>query len=324
MAGAHPEDSFIFFTDKNIQHLPANCRVEIISPKPKNKLLMYYWYRYKLPALLIKNNATCFISDAEMLSLRPTIAQYLYFENSVASKKRSKYFEKAFISSLQKATAIFTAEGYIEDKLKTAYPFTAEKIKTTWHGLPFVSSRSTEQEIKDKYADGFDYFLCPVKSTAPAHLIVLLKAFSQFKKRQKTSLKLVFLLHDIPADKFLPQLRTYKYEDEVKVVGKTEDLSGIISSAFAVILLENGPAADAALFAMQQHVCVAVPMNPVSKSLFGDAVFFTEISEALLSETMQLIYKNEATKAYFEEKGFIHAARYDAEHAARLMYDLMK
>ena len=61
LASKNLDDHFIFFTDKI--YPPAtfkggNITQVLISPQIKNSLLLYYWYNYKLPALLKKYNAT--------------------------------------------------------------------------------------------------------------------------------------------------------------------------------------------------------------------------------------------------------------------------
>ena len=85
-------DHFILFTEKNIENLSENCIQIIITPKPKKRLLLYYWYSYKLPNLLLKYAAQVFISDAGMLAPLTNIKQYLFFSDIVFEKDKNVFF----------------------------------------------------------------------------------------------------------------------------------------------------------------------------------------------------------------------------------------
>ena len=76
------------------------------------------------------------------------------------------------------------------------------------------------EATKNVFAEGCDYFLFPVNSVSEHSLIIILKAFSQLKKWQKTSMKMLFLFEKEADEKLLPDFKNYKYKNDVKFLYK--------------------------------------------------------------------------------------------------------
>ena len=45
-ASLQPDTKFIFFTNATLQNIPQNCVQVFINPRPTNKPILYYWYKY--------------------------------------------------------------------------------------------------------------------------------------------------------------------------------------------------------------------------------------------------------------------------------------
>ena len=75
----HPEVKFIFFVDTLMEGLTKNCTQVIVSPKPKNNLLLFFWYKFKLYGFLKQRVKIVFIGDYGLVCEQTTIPQYLFF-----------------------------------------------------------------------------------------------------------------------------------------------------------------------------------------------------------------------------------------------------
>lgn len=308
-------DQFIIFSEYPIPGLNDNCIQVPIMPKPKNKLLLYYWYNYKLPSLLIKYNAGRFVSNAGMISMKTGVPQYLYFGDNKFEKGSNSFFKKIFRLSLSKAQTIFTAEDFIKDALIEKYGVSPAKTKTVYHAL---SGGETESSVSDSgiKIGEYDYYFCPVTSVSSVHLIIILKAFSQLKKRQKTSMKLVLMLLNIQEKNLIPDFKNYRYREDVLIISEKETSAFSVENAFGLIWFCGYEHAAIAFAALKSGVPVIVPENNINKSLFRDAAIFTALSETGLAENMQLLYKDETVRKNLNENAEILLENYDAEQSA--------
>ena len=310
LAAKYPSDRFIIFSANAVHALPENCIQVPVLPKPINNLLLYYWYNYKLPSLLIKYNANAFITDTGMLCMKTAIPQYLYFSNNLFEKGRKTFFKKTFRQGLAKAKTIFTAEDFITDDLSAKYPISAGKIQTVYHGLPVYPSSAEELPVPES-----SYYLYPVSAASSAYLLTILKAFSQLKKRQKTSMKLVLLLRCMRDSKMIPDLKNYRFRDEVMIMEGYERTEGLIKNSFGLIWFCNYDDADVAFASLKYGVPLIVQENEVNTKLFGNAVMLTNSSENAVAEKMQLLYKDENLKNALLENARLLLKKYDEDRA---------
>ena len=319
VAAEQPEDRFLLFCNETIETLPENFLQVIIPPKPKNKLPLFYWYRYKLPSLLKKYNASAFISDAGMLSMRSDLPQYLFFGNT-DFEKINGYWSRIFLAGLLKASAIFSAEDFISEKLKK-FKVPEEKIQTIYRGIkPLPAAENISAVLlKEKFTDGVDYFIYPVDEYSAAHTLTVLKAFSQLKKWQKTSMKLV-LLNETHSEEIVSDFKNYKYRDEVRIIlPKEKNADSLIGHAFAVIFFSVYDAVLHPFHAMMNKVPVIAAENEINKSLFAKGALYTDITATALAERMQMLYKDEQYKNSLVHEGSLVLSKYDPEQTAHLL-----
>ena len=315
----YSDQSFVYFTESAVKGLDPNCINAIITPRPKNKLLLYYWYNYKLPALLKKYNVTAFISDAGMLNVKTGIKQYLFFDSLASEKTNNRFFEKIFKASLEKAENIFTTEDYLTELMAEKYGIPTQKLCTVYHELSDKSllHKADGESIKEKYTKGHDYFLCTVYAGSSDQLIVLLKAFSQLKKWQKTSMKLVLLLHNISEKDAIPDFKNYKYREDVILLQHNTDAENeLLQNCFALIWSGNFDQRDTVFAGMQHDIPIIVSDNKINKSLFSEAVIYTTLTAADLAAKMQVLYKDEEIRNKKIEQGKILLEKYDSDTAA--------
>jgi glycosyltransferase involved in cell wall biosynthesis len=153
----------------------------------------------------------------------------------------------------------------------------------------------------------------------------LLKAFSAFKKRQQTNMKLILTGRLAwKYGSFTESMKTYKYRNDVIMTGyvQEEELVKITGAAYGLIYpsLFEGFGVPV-LEAMQCDVPVitsaASPMQEIAKdaALYADANSFTDIADK-----MMLLYKDENLRKQLIEKGRQTARQYSWDKTADLLW----
>jgi glycosyltransferase involved in cell wall biosynthesis len=153
----------------------------------------------------------------------------------------------------------------------------------------------------------------------------LLKAFSIFKKRQKSNMKLVLAGRLAwKYDSFIQNLKKYKFKEDVIMLGylSEDDLVKITGAAYALVypsLLEGFgvPVLEAMKCNVPVITSVGSSMEEIAKdaALYADAKNFEDIAGK-----MMLIYKDEKMRKELIEKGKIIAAQYSWQRTAELLW----
>jgi glycosyltransferase involved in cell wall biosynthesis len=325
LVAKYPNVKFTFFSEKPISELSKNCNQVIIAPKITNNILLYFWYSFRLPKLLKGKAKVAFISDAGMLChAKGTTSQYLFYTNDYFWQDGNTYFKKAFELTLAKMQKVFTTEKFFEDELLLQEPSTQNKIETIYYGLSNTKkllAPVTLELTKNKFTDGCDYFLYPVNVQSKVHLVVLLKAFSQLKKLQKTSMKLLLLLHNEPAENLIENFKNYKYKDEVVLVEETiENRKHLISSANGLFYFAEYEANGYAMMALQNEVPLILENNKKNIAIYEETAIFCEINDKQVAEKMQLLYKDESIKNALVIASTKWLEKYNIEKAAEQLF----
>jgi hypothetical protein len=320
----HPEIKFIFFVDVLIEALNKNCTQIIISPKPKNNFLLFFWYKFKLHNFLKQRVKMVFIGDAGLLCEQSKIPQYLFFSKENFWQESNLVFKNKFIDSLAKANKIFTTETFLTDTIAKEYNITAQKIETVFHALNGKTkaySLTQIEEIKKTYTKGFDYYLYAVTSSSKEYILYILKAFSQLKKMQKTAIKLVLLLDDVLEENLIADFKNYKYRDDVIfIIQDMTNRRNIVAGSNALFYFSEYKTNNIAFVALQQEIPIVTTDNEINKSVFGEAVLYTKNTEKAIAEKMQLLYKDETIKPTLASASKELLKKYDATKVAEHLY----
>lgn len=325
-----PEHTFLYIFDRPYDGnltFPKNVVPIISGPKTNNSLRLQYWYNYKIPAVLRKNSVQIFLSMEGICSLKTKVPQFLLISdlsflqsNKIFRKKQHRFYKKYTATFLKKAETITTLSEYAKKVMVDSYKIAVENI-TVIHPVidpVFKPLDSEDQEIiKEKYADGKAYFLCSGNS----NLINLLKAFSFFKKRQKSSMLL--LIAGKTEETFKKELKTYKLRGEVKLLEDldTTELAKITASAYALVHpVFYDDIALPALQALQCNVPVITSDTGALPSIFGEgALYVKPESFEDIAQKMMLVFKDE-----IKAKGLVNAGKelmeqYQADKTADLL-----
>lgn len=229
---------------------------------------------------------------------------------------------------LRKARCIATVSAYSKKDIILQYKTPAAKIDIVYNGVKEIF-QPLEEEVKvatkNKYTEGKEYFVYAGSIHPRKNLIKLLKAFSGFKKRQQTNMKLVLAGRLAwKYESFKENLKSYKYRNDVIMTGYAEqkELVNIIGSAYGMVYpsLFEGFGVPV-LEAMQCNVPVITSVDSAMQEIVKDAALFADPeNSADIAEKMMLLYKDEKLRRELIEKGRKVVSKYDWDKTAALLW----
>ncbi len=341
IAAANSSHQFIFIATEKKQdqkNITRNITEVISRPRGNTILLLKLWYNYTLPALIRKYKADVLIHADGACSLRSKTKQYLFINDGYflkpsifSTKKQLGFLQKNAVSFLNKATVIFTSTAFQKKNLITNYHINESKIEV----IPLEISSlfkpidfAEKETIKDSYTDGKEYFLFNGNIHPNNHLINLLKAFSFFKKRQKSNMQLLIAASAVAEnDPFIESLRTYKFRNEVKLLydlPETE-IAKITAAAYAVIYpAETENFLKIILQAQQCEVPLLLSNTAAIKEAGGAAaLYFDDQHFNDMADKMMLVFKDENGRSNLIKEARSMSGKYRATNSSALLWKLI-
>lgn len=330
----HPEHEFIFLFDRPFDEkfvFEKNVTPVAVSPAARHPLLWKYWYDFKIPAILKKYKADVFFSPDGFCSLRTTVPQclvihdlaFLHFPEGI-TKTQLGFYKRNTPDYIRKAKQLITVSAFSKEDIIQHYPAATGKIRVIHNGIrsSFRPLSFEEREaVKQKYTDGKEYFICTGSVHPRKNGMNLLKAFSLFKKRQQSSMKLVLAGRLAwKYESFTEKLKSYKYRDDVILTGylPEEELAALTASAYAMVYpsFYEGfglPVAEA----MQSGVAVITSASSAMQEIAGNAALYADPADhTAIADQMKRIYKDEPLRSELVRKGLEQAKQYNWEVAA--------
>lgn len=313
---AHPTDHFFVISEHKNESLTAFKNTTLLQSKKHYKNLSEaLWYNYRLPLLLRKVKADVFVNMAAICSLKTAIPQCLLLQNSSVFSKLSPYLKKTLVQ-LNKASAIVAGSQSLKNGLCGEYKISEKKVQVIYAAITAKFSpllQPEKENSKEKYAEGKEYFLFTGELTVDNNLVNLLKAFSFFKKRQKSNMLLLIAATNFVAGSiFEKSLKTYKYRNDVKLISNPgeEELAVITAAAYAMVYPTLGSASYIPLLqAMQSGVPIVTSDLLLMYEICNDAALFTNPAVfEHIADKMMLLFKDEQLRNELIEKGIQQAA----------------
>ncbi len=265
------------------------------------------------PAFTIPKGWSLFGSRKSIKHLRdlsPNLAFYSSLDNpavtndlpsAILISNKSEIEEiKGLRKKLSRVKAIITPSAILKDEVVAASTIPRERI----HIIPLASdttavSSDQRTEVREKFTGGTEYFLFTGTIARNNNWERVLQAFSQFKKWQQSSMKLVLSGNIAPDFKndFDQQLEAYKYHHDIVIAGDKDRVQQDQLAAAAFLLIT--PFKE---FENRQHIIDAfrngVPVitekNDLAIELTGSAAMHTSLNDAApLSQQMITLYKDE-------------------------------
>lgn len=327
-----PQHQYLLLFDKppaGEWHFEKNVLPIIAGPDTRNSLRLQYWFNFKVPALLRKHKADVLVSLEGICSQRTRKPQCLLFCDlsflqPAHKSAKARFYKKFTATFLHKAKTICAVSPYTGSQLASHYGIEKDTITIIPPGISqqFKPLGWEEKEtVKDHYADGKAYFLYQGIVSEQANLINLLKAFSLFKKRQRSNMLL--LLAGEADEKFKKELSTYRLRNDVRLLEHLTlaQLAEVTGAAYALVHpVRYTDLALAPLQALKCNVPIIASNTGASPSLLEDAALYIDPENVTnLAENMMLVFKNEDRARALTEAGRKLLNRYDWDKSANLL-----
>lgn len=338
----YPQHEFIFIFDRpyDQQFITAPNIIPVVaSPPARHPLLWKWWFDVKVPAILRKYKADVFVSADAHCSLRTRVPQCLVIHDlaflhypSFHPRTQYLYYKRYTPKFIEKAKVVATVSEFSKQDIVNAYQTPADKVnvvysaaKSIFHPLDYA----TINAVKEKYTEGREYFIYTGAIHPRKNLFNLLKAFSEFKKKQKSNWKLVLAGRLAWKSKsFAESIRSYKYREDVVMTGylPDEELVRLTGAAYAMVYpsLWEGfgvPVVEA----MRCEVPVITSINSAMQEIAGDAALYANPESFHdMGEKMMQLYKDESLRSRLVEKGKIAEANYSWDRSAQLLWNAVE
>jgi len=285
-----------FLTD-NVA-IPENIVVETFK-SPANFLTSKVWNTYQLPSLIKKYQPDQLIQINSFFPIKSIMPSYLLLDGincmNVIKKNSVKIFNQT--------KKIVVSSQHFKNEILKQFPVDPEKIEVIYHATKpafFPVDLLQKEMVKSQFTDGKEYFLCNAAHCFEKDLILILKAFSKFKKWLKTNMRLIIINSSkLMTPPFSDSLETYKYRSEVIILNKLDEnsLVNLVATAYCMILPGNQSNYVDILQAMQCQVPSIAFRNEILEEICEDAILFTEKEDQEgLAKNMMLIYKDEGLR----------------------------
>jgi hypothetical protein len=293
------------------QQIAADALIYIYL-ESTSPLLLNWLYRSKIPSILKKTRAQIVIDVNGVASAKIKLPQVICIGQSFFYKEERllKGFEKFALKQLVESSGIAKSIVYSKQKsenlpkanaqLKQAIPFSSPDIfrKFEWH---------EKMMIKAQYAGNNEFFVAVIEDDAADDFVLLLQAFTKFKKWQQSSMRLMVLpKYEALKREIFEKHKTYKYRDDVILLNDGDEklVADIFASAYAFIhIAPVAPHLLALATALKCSLPVISFEDDDVKEYAGDAVLFSaEKTSAALGDIIIKLYKDENLQAQLKEK----------------------
>jgi glycosyltransferase involved in cell wall biosynthesis len=335
---AYPEHEFVFIFDRPFDKrfvFAKNVTPVVAGPPARHPLLWKLWYDVKIPPILKKYKADVFVSCDGFCSLTTPVPQCLLIHDlsfihypSFIPRSHHLFYKYYTPKFLQKAATVITVSEFSKQDILAQYKIDAGKVNIVPNAVKDIFhpvATAVKETVKKKYTDDKDYFVYAGAIHPRKNLTNLLKAFSIFKRKQKSNWKLVLAGRLAWKYKhFIESLKSYKYREDVVLTGylPEEELVKVIGSAYGLIYpsLQEGFGVPV-LEAMKCNVAVITSENSAMQEVSKDAALYVNPSDHTdIADKMMLLYKDESLRDRLIQKGLTVSEQYSWERSSELLW----
>lgn len=307
----HPEHEFLFFFDRAFDPqfiFASNITPIVLNPPARHPILWYIWFEWSVKRALKKYKADIFISTDGFLTLStpvPTILvvhdlAFEHFPDHLPFKFRF-YLKKFTPLFIKKSLLTITVSDYSKKDIMERYGTAENKINVVYNGVNDLYKPLNVEEklaIKQEYAQGCEYFVFTGAVHPRKNIMNLLRAFTLFKKKQRSSMKLLIIgRYAWKSQAIKEMIENHPFKEDVIHYNymQVDELCKVIGAAYAltfVSLLEGF--GIPALEAIQCNVPVIVADNSSLPEVAGNAGVYVDPNNVEdIADKLCLLYKNE-------------------------------
>lgn len=323
----YPGQSFVFIvnSDFRLSLTGSNVRVVEAGAGSARTWRWKWWVSVRLPSLLKKCGAHRLVSAAGYGCSRAGIPETILLPSSDflqpgehCTKAQAAFFSNNLAAALPRADRVLFFSGFTKSVIQDRYTLSGEKAAvlplvppSCFSVLPYADRKQQKEHI----TGGTEYLLYNGAVHAGKNIMHLLKAFSLFKKRQKTNMKLV-LLNDASAvwPSLTQSLQTYRYREDIVFanVHTAEERALLTASAYAVVypaLQEDIP--QPVTEALLCGVPVICANGSACAEVAGDAALYAATNDISdMAVKIMLLYKDENRRSALSQLGLNTVQQY--------------
>ncbi len=335
----YPEHEFVFLFDRPFDKsflFEKNCTAVVVKPAARHVFAFKYWYDLAAAGEVRRLKADVWVQPYGFCSLTSSVPQLL-FVHDISFKHLPKqvswhqrfYYQWGTPRFLQKARQILTVSEFSKKDILAHYPMDPDKIsvasgaaRSIFHNIHWAE----KDAIKSGYADGREYFLFVGGIHPRKNLLNLLKAFSLFKKWQKSNMRLIVVgrLAWQYTD-LIEKLKTYKYREDVVMLNYVSDeqLAKITASAYALVYPSFFEGFGLPIIEAMQSATPVICSNTSSMpEAAGEAALFADPNDPdAIAKQMLAVYKDESLRDELIQKGKLRAAEFSWDKTAELVWN---
>lgn len=337
-----PEHDFYFLFDRPFSNefiFAKNVTPIIVSPPARHPILWYWWFEKSIPKILEQHKIDLFISPDGFCSLSTTIPQILtihdlgfeHFPTHTPFLVRNyyQYFTPKFC---QKATKILAVSEFTKQDIIAKYGIEESKIEVVYNAVDIIETRDKRQETKSQISNlksGNPYFLFIGAVHPRKNVLSLLKAFEQFKTKNKQTHQLIIIGRNAWMNAELENyLQKMQFKNDVIWMKNCErnELLEILQNAFTLVYPSLFEGFGIPIIeAMTLGVPVITSNVSALHEIAGNAALLvppTDIN-SIINAMLELI-ENENLRLNLIEKGKANAARFSWQKSAEKVIELIK
>jgi glycosyltransferase involved in cell wall biosynthesis len=309
---------FLLITNSTIISAENTEPTEVIFiPTPANPV----------KGLLLKSRLTKQIKDwnADIIVHTGLFVPIVKTKKNILFLDHAKQLAIVGAKKLKLMDMFFTSSAFLKQQLIQQHQMNSGKIVVTpspANSLYKAISWEQREELKILYSSHAEFFLynhVPSKND----FLQLLKAFSLFKKRQQTNMKLLFPCSLSFADKELAGLlETYRYKEDIVFTGNTtaQQLAQLTATAYAVIQ----SALEPPLSQIQDVIQCVLPQLILQPQSWmkeeGCFEYANSLSAEEIAGKLMLLYKNEIHRKQLIENSQQLLQQFSLEATAKVFH----
>jgi glycosyltransferase involved in cell wall biosynthesis len=338
----HPEHEFIFIFDRPFHPdfiYGKNVTPIVIPPPARHPILWYIWFEWSIKWVIKKHRPDLFISTDGFLSLSTKVPQLLvihdlafeHFPEHLPFKFRY-YLRKFTPKFAQKAKHIVSVSTFSKNDLIETYGVPEEKISIVYNGandLYKPLSFQERQEIKDKYAQGSEYFVFAGALHPRKNVLALLEAFTFFKKKQRSNMKLLIIGRIAwNAEQIQLKLQHHPFKEDVLHYDymQVEELSKVIGAAYALTFVSIFEGFGIPILeAIKCHVPSICSNTSSMPEVAGNTAILVNPSNIEeIGNAMRTLYKDEQYRSQLKDNCKLQGEKFSWDKSAVDFYEVIK
>ena len=309
-----PQHEFVFILDDKKcrpEALPFNVKLIQSGPAITNRLMAKYWYDVRLPKLLKREETDLLITAGDIFSRNTGIHQVCLLH---AAENLKPGFQK-FCQRRQKESDDSRLHPVlISDRAIPGFAKIVTSHLRQSSGFSEKLQEILQHSGNNQVAEEAGYFIFLSNGEKDPDLITVMKAFSIFKKWQRSSMKLV-IVTDEGRRPIIENLSSYKFREDVILPDLNSEggLSQWINGAFAGISFGGKGEQDPLWQFLTRGIPSITLFSTIKKLFWEDAVLYSLTDEKEISDRMISLYKDDRLRDELGKRGLTLARQHDTE-----------